>query len=81
MQRRNPGDTQTELSHSHTEIQHRGIEDKRSHQKKDIKATQSFPKQTLITDILPTHISNLGIKHKEMPHTENRHTVIEYTDI
>ena len=47
----------------HTEIPHRGIEDKRSHQKKDIdiKAKQSFPKQTLITDILQTDILNLGI--------------------
>ena len=74
-------ETQTKLSHTHTEVQHRGIEDERSHHKKDIKATQSFPKQTLITDILPTHISNLGIKQTEMLHTQNRHTVIEYTDI
>ena len=40
----------------HTEIPHRGIEYKRSHHKNDIKATQSFPKQTLITDILQTDI-------------------------
>ena len=65
----------------HTEIPQRGIEDKRSHHKKDIKATQSFPKQTLITDILETDISNLGIKDTEMLHTHNRHTVIKSSDI
>ena len=59
----------------------RGIEDKRAHHKNDIRATQSFPKQTLITDIRQKDISNLGIKHREMLHTHNRHTVIEYTDI
>ena len=65
----------------HTEIPQRRFEDKRSHHKKDIKATQSYPKETLITDILQTDILNLGIKHTEMLHTHNRHTVIEYTDI
>ena len=81
MQRRNPGDTQTELSHSAYGDPSQSIEDKRSHYKNDIKATHSFHKQTLITDILQTDIWNLGIKHTEMLHTNNRHTVIEYTDI
>ena len=51
--------------------------------KEDIKATQSFPKQTLITDKhrSKTDISNLSIKHTEIPQTHNRHTVVDYTDI
>ena len=50
-------------------------------QKKDIVATQSFPKGTFITDLLQTNISNLGIKHRDAAHPQPPHSHPQYTDI